>query len=159
MGVSGCGKTTIGKMLANEFNLPFFDADDFHPAINVEKMSKGIPLNDSDRRPWLLELAEHIKNWNSKKGAVLACSALKENYRKLLFSASDKDHITLIYLHGKKDLIAERLKERSGHYMPPKLLDSQFSDLEEPDNSIQVSINQSPKEILSNILKHLKYSL
>ncbi|TVR16873.1 MAG: gluconokinase [Balneolaceae bacterium] len=155
MGVSGCGKTTIGKMLAEEKNLPFFDADDFHPEENVEKMRNVIPLNDEDRKPWLLNLSQKISEWNRSGGAVLACSALKESYRKLLISKSGQNQVQFIYLQGSKGLISERMKIRTGHYMPAELLDSQFKDLEEPKNALTVSINSDPESISNEILNNL----
>ncbi len=152
MGVSGCGKTTVGKLLAEKINLPFFDADNFHPSENVTKMSSGEPLNDNDRKPWLEILAEKIEKWNRSDGAVLACSALKESYRKLLISKSTD--VQFVYLNGAKDIILQRMKNREGHYMPPDLLDSQFEALEEPgDEAIHVSIKQTPKEIVDRIIE------
>ena len=153
MGVSGSGKTTIGKLLAEKLNLPFHDADDFHPPSNVEKMSSGQPLNDEDRKPWLISLANHIRDWNRDKGGVLACSALKQSYRYLLMSKSSD--VQFIYLKGSKHLILQRMKSRSNHYMPPELLDSQFDALEEPANAVVVSIDQPPKEIVNQILKSM----
>lgn len=150
MGVSGCGKTTVGNLISQESGLPFFDADDFHPPENVEKMKSGEPLNDEDRQPWLEKLATQIEKWNRKKGAILACSALKETYRQLLLSKS-KD-VQFVYLKGNKDTILERMKARKGHYMPPKLLDSQFEALEEPSNAITIFIENSPNEIMRQIL-------
>ena len=155
MGVSGCGKTTVGELLAKKLSLPFFDADDFHPVENVKKMQSGMPLNDDDRKPWLDELARQIKKWNRNDGAVLACSALKEKYRQILRGNSNREDVQIVYLKGTKDLIAERLKQRSGHYMPPELLDSQFAELEEPDRAITVSINNNPENIAQKIINHL----
>lgn len=152
MGVSGCGKTTVGKLLAEKINLPFFDADNFHPSENVTKMSSGEPLNDNDRKPWLEILAEKIEKWNRSDGAVLACSALKESYRKLLISKSTD--VQFVYLNGAKDIILQRMKNREGHYMPPDLLDSQFEALEEPGyEAIHISIKQSPEEIVGRIIE------
>jgi len=153
MGVSGCGKTTIGKMVAAEKGVPFFDGDNFHPEKNVKKMSQGIPLNDEDRKPWLEILAHQITEWNKLGGAVLACSALKESYRNHLKSQSKYDQVQFIYLKGSKDLISERLHKRSGHYMPADLLDSQFNDLEEPKDAITISVDGEPKTIAHEILK------
>lgn len=154
MGVSGSGKTTVGELLAERFNLPFYDADDFHPPSNVEKMSSGQPLNDEDRKPWLLTLTNHIRDWNNKNGAVLACSALKQNYRDLLKSKSPD--VYFIYLQGSKRLILERMKNRNNHYMPTELLDSQFDALEEPAKAIVVPIDQDPEEIVNQILKSMR---
>jgi len=103
MGVSGCGKTTVGELLAKKLSLPFFDADDFHPVENVKKMQSGMPLNDDDRKPWLDELARQIKKWNRNDGAVLACSALKEKYRQILRGNSNREDVQIVYLKGTKD--------------------------------------------------------
>lgn len=154
MGVSGCGKTTVGKMLADKLHQPFYDADDFHPPENVKKMGSGKPLNDDDRKPWLENLANQIKEWNNNSGAILACSALKESYRCLLISKS-KD-VQFVYLKGDRDTILKRMKARQGHYMPPELLDSQFEALKEPDSSITVSIDKTPKELVREIVNHPK---
>ena len=154
MGVSGSGKTTIGKWLANDIGLPFYDADDFHPEANIEKMKSGQPLNDEDRFPWLTILAESILEWNKKKGAVLACSALKKSYRGLLTS-DNKSRCCFIYLKGSKKRISERLNQRDEHYMPPELLDSQFAALQEPQDAITVSIDQTPNEIVEECKKRL----
>lgn len=154
MGVSGCGKTTTGKILSKNIDKPFYDADDFHPQRNVEKMKSGQPLNDEDRYPWLTILSEHISKWNKKNGAILACSALKKSYREILKPHPQSD-IIFIYLKGSKEIISERLNKRSGHYMPPDLLDSQFADLEEPEKAITVSIDQSPAEVVDEIMKKL----
>jgi len=156
MGVSGCGKTTVGLKLAEKLNLPFFDADDFHPDENVKKMESGIPLNDDDRAPWLEELSRQIKKWNKKKGAVLACSALKKKYRELLKANSGPNEVLFVYLKGSKELILNRLKKRSGHYMPPDLLDSQFADLEEPEDALFIPIYNSPEKISDRIIANLK---
>lgn len=160
MGVSGCGKTTIGTLLANKLSLPFYDADNFHPQSNVDKMRSGNPLDDDDRAPWLNNLAKCIGEWNQTGGAVLACSALKNSYREVLKRnpAGFDNLIMFIYLKGSKENIHQRLKDREGHYMPPELLDSQFHDLEEPKHAITVNINQSPELILKYILKHLDLS-
>lgn len=109
MGVSGCGKTTIGKQLALEQGLPFFDADNFHPKANIEKMKNNLALNDSDRLPWLNTLAEKIYEWENNEGAVLACSALKESYRAIL--TSKQSNILWVFLTGTFDLIIDRLKK------------------------------------------------
>jgi len=154
MGVSGSGKSTVGKMLAERLGLPFYDADDFHPPSNVEKMSSGQPLNDADRKPWLLALANHVRDWNNTNGAVLACSALKKSYRDLLKSKSPDVHF--IYLKGSRRLILQRMKNRSNHYMPPELLDSQLDTLEEPAKAIIVPIDQSPEAIANQIHKAMR---
>lgn len=149
MGVSGCGKTTVGTLLANEKNIPFFDADDFHPKENIRKMKAGNPLNDNDRKPWLNILSEKIRDWNDDSGAVLACSALKKSYRKILTSKTSA--VTFIWLDGSYDLINSRMQDREGHYMPPDLLQSQFDALEPPSEAVKVSIDQPPDNILAEI--------
>ena len=152
MGVSGSGKTTIGRMLASELGIPFYDADGFHPPDNIKKMSSGRPLDDQDRKPWLETLAREIRKWNSNDGAVLACSALKKSYRVILASKSRDEDVQFIYLKGDRDTILKRMKSRSGHYMPPELLSSQFDALEEPADAISVSINKTPQVIVNEIL-------
>lgn len=149
-GVSGSGKTTLGSQLAKKLRLPFFDADDFHPTANVEKMTQGIPLTDHDRQPWLEHLAERIQHWESEGGGILACSALREQYRQMLQVVP-----TIIWLHlkGQKELITERLSLRIGHYMNPGLLDSQLDTWEEPGYGIHIDISKSPDEMVNEILK------
>ena len=154
MGVSGCGKTLIGKKLSGEINLPFYDADDFHPKANIEKMKNGIPLNDDDRWPWLESLADHMKEWDVKGGAILACSALKESYRVLLTNHSGVP-VQYIYLKGTKSLIANRLKKRHGHFFDESLLDSQFQALEEPEQALVADIDQTPDEIVKEIVSSI----
>jgi carbohydrate kinase (thermoresistant glucokinase family) len=154
MGVSGCGKTTVGKRLANKLDLPFYDADDFHPFENIEKMKSGEPLTDADRHPWLAALSWEIEKWNQGDGAVLACSALKKNYRAIL-NPDISDQVQFVYLKGSEELILNRMQQREGHYMPPELLRSQFEALEEPEKAITVSIEMSPEKIVERILKEL----
>ncbi|MEO9474971.1 MAG: gluconokinase [Cyclobacteriaceae bacterium] len=154
MGVAGSGKSTIGQMLAKQLGLPFADADEFHPQSNIEKMRSGTPLNDDDRRPWLEILAQTLYERELEGGIVLACSGLKSDYRKVLNSKS-KNPPTYVYLKGSKDLIMQRMKQRSGHFMPQELLDSQFDTLEEPQDAIIVGIESQPEFIVSEILKNL----
>ena len=153
MGVCGCGKTTIGKLISEQFNLPYFDADDFHSETNVNKLSNGIALNDTDRKPWLETLADNIKIWDKNKGAVLSCSALKESYRELLASKVDVMH--WVVLQGNFDLILARLKSRQNHYMNPDLLQSQFDTLEIPKYGIHINIENTPEDIVATILSKL----
>lgn len=152
-GVSGCGKTTIGKQLSKKTDIPFFDADDFHPKSNIDKMTKGLPLNDNDRLPWLLSLSNKMDLWAKKKGAILGCSALKESYRELLTSKFSK--VTWVHLSGSPDLIKNRIEQRSGHFMNADLLVSQFNDLEIPEYGIHIDISGSPKKIIDTIFSKL----
>jgi gluconokinase len=131
MGVSASGKTSFGGALARRLSFEFIDADELHPPANVQKMSRGIPLDDEDRRPWLDLVANRIEEWSrAGRRGVVACSALKRAYRQRL-RAAHKDLI-LIYLHGERRLLEERMKSRHGHFMPTHLLDSQLATLEEP---------------------------
>jgi gluconokinase len=158
MGVSGCGKTTIGNLLAQRLGWTFKDADWFHPASNIDKMEKGIPLTDDDRWPWLEKIAVWIGNaCRSGERGVIACSALKRRYRDILIG--DRDAVRLIYLKGDEALIARRVATRHEHFMPPDLLHSQFVALEEPgpdENPVIVSIEPTPDEIVSRILSALE---
>jgi gluconokinase len=127
MGVSGSGKTTVGAALAQRLRVPFADADDFHPAANIAKMSAGIPLDDDDRRPWL----EAIAAWllaHDPSGGVASCSALKRSYRDILRTGSARTFF--LHLHGDRDVLAQRVAARPAHFMPAALIDSQFATLE-----------------------------
>ena len=155
MGVSGCGKTSVGKMLANILGWDFYDADDFHPPANISKMANGIPLDDSDRVPWLAALHDLISsNLKHSEPGVLACSALKEQYRQKLIKGNDK--VQLIYLKGTYDLIWSRMIVREEHYMKPHMLQSQFDALEEPANALTIDISSSVEEIVREILKYTR---
>lgn len=154
MGVSGCGKTTIGKRLAHELNIPFYEGDAFHPPSNVEKMSGGSPLTDEDRKSWLAALANLINlTLESGEEGVLACSVLKKIYRDRL--RANPENVQFIYLKGPYELIFSRIKERPSHYMPIDLLKSQFDDLQEPENALTIKIDQTPEEVISEILTFL----
>jgi len=154
MGVSGSGKTTIGHKLSAATGMPFFDGDDFHPPANKEKMKAGQPLNDDDRKDWLIRMNELAKEQSQQKGAIIACSALKEKYRKVL---SDKieSQVKWVLLHGDFSLIQKRLEARKGHYMPASLLQSQFDTLEEPGDAIVIEIENDPEEIVADILRQI----
>lgn len=155
MGVTGSGKTTVGKLLANRLSIPFLDADDFHSKENVKKMSDGVPLTDEDRHPWLSSISEALEEKEKAGGAVLACSALKVAYRALL-QQSVSSKIIWVHLEGKEELILERLKKRTQHFMPASLLSSQFATLESPIDAHSCSIENSPEDIVEEILKKLK---
>ncbi len=149
MGVTGSGKTTIGRGLARELGWEFDDADDFHPAANVLKMARGVPLDDADRAPWLDTLRELVRaRVRRGENAVLACSALKESYRERLLV---DETVKLVYLKGEYGLIRERLRERRGHFMKASLLDSQFDALEEPGQGLRVDVSSPPEEIIKLI--------
>ncbi|MGI9530263.1 gluconokinase [Lutimonas sp.] len=150
IGVSGCGKSTIARNLSKSLGIPYYDADDFHPPENVEKMKGGQPLNDEDRASWLTTLSGHLQEWEQKEGAILACSALKEKYRAVLSRGLKECH--WVFLSGDYELIYERISKREGHYMNESLLKSQFEALEVPSYGIHIDINKSPTEIV-NIIK------
>ncbi len=155
MGVSGSGKTSVGKSLAKHLGWDFYDADDFHPPENVAKMAKGISLTDSNRAPWLAALHELISfSLAQNRPGVLACSALKERYRQKLLEGNDG--VQLIYLKGSYDLIRSRMSARKDHYMKPQMLQSQFETLEEPVNALIVDITPSVDEILKVILQNME---
>ncbi|MEG4507431.1 gluconokinase [Microcoleus sp. F6_B4] len=154
MGVSGSGKTTVGKLLAQSLNWDFSDADDFHPSANIDKMSRGIPLEDADRLPWLLQLQAAIDRWLlENKNVVLACSALKASYREML--CRDQQRMKIVYLKGSFQLLATRLKNRENHYMKADLLLSQLEILEEPLDAMIVDASQPLELIVSQIKNHL----
>jgi len=154
MGVTGSGKTTIGKLLSAAMGWPFYDADDFHSADNVRKMASGVPLTDEDRNPWLQELRELISKHNERgENGVLACSALKEAYREVLAAGTD---VAVVYLKAHPDLIRSRLDSRSGHYMPKRLIESQFVDLEEPRESIIIDAAWPAEQAVGTIRSRLE---
>ena len=153
MGVCGCGKTTVGRLLAERLGVPFHDADDFHPRANVERMRRGEALTDDDRRPWLEELATAIAAWNRAGGAVLACSALKRSYRAMLGAHDNK--VSYVYLKGSADIIRQRMAGRTDHYMNPALIESQFATLEEPKDAIVEDVRRSPAEIADSVLARI----
>ena len=156
MGVSGCGKSTVAEQLAKATGGDFLDADDFHPPANKAKMSAGIPLCDEDRWGWLDALNAELKiRAESQAPLFLACSALRRAYRKRL--SADLSSLRYLYLRGSKELIRSRMEARSGHFMPPALLDSQFAALEEPDSSeaVVVSIDQPLPSVVTGLLERI----
>lgn len=157
MGVSGCGKTTVGRLLATQLGLPFHDADDFHSPQAISKMAAGIPLDDLDRAPWLQTLASRIAEWNKGNGAVLACSALKESYRCIL-TGMGKEKATFICLVADKALIQSRLAGRSCHFFNPRLLQSQFDTLEMPTDAVTINADQQPEAICMHLVEILRAS-
>jgi gluconokinase len=145
MGVSGSGKSTVGALLAERLGVDFLDADAFHPPENVAKMAAGVPLTDADRRPWLERLNAEL---GKRKDAVLACSALKESYRRTL--AQDID-CRFVHLRGPIELIRARMQHRQHRYMPASLLESQFATLEAPASAIEVNIAEAPADCVEAI--------
>ena len=158
IGVSGCGKTTIGIELAKRLGCVFSDGDDFHPEANIEKMSGGVPLTEADRVPWLKNLRRNIEQClDSGENLVLACSALSRPSRDIL--RVNVNDVRFVYLQGSKELIGQRLKGRKGHFMSSDLLDSQFDALQEPESAIVVCVTQSPQEIVAHICGELRLAL
>ncbi|TFH43943.1 MAG: gluconokinase [Lysobacterales bacterium] len=156
MGVSGSGKTTVGKLLAQRLDWAYFEGDEFHSAGNIEKMSKGIALNDGDRLPWLASIKKTIDQcFQCGSNAVVACSALRSRYRCIL--AANVSEIRFVYLKGDWAIIRQRMAFREGHYMKAGLLESQFDSLEEPDDAIVVDIGNSPQRIVSHIERELNF--
>lgn len=154
MGVVGAGKTTVGRMLAEQQGWQFADADDFHPQANIDKIRHGISLTDADRQPWLDRLRKAIEEWiKDGSNLVLACSALKENYRQILDVGPA---VQFVYLKGSASLIAKRLRSRHGHFADEQILASQFEDLEEPKAAIVEDVSQIPEEIVADIRQKLK---
>jgi gluconokinase len=162
MGVSGAGKSTVGRPIAARLDCPFRDADSFHPPANIAKMSRGEPLTDEDRWPWLQAIADWIgKHRAAGTTCVVTCSALKRIYRDIVTDKQRPD-VRLVYLKGDFDLVEVRLKARTGHFMPPGLLRSQFGALEEPtadEHAIVVSIDATPQEIAACAIEALKAPL
>jgi len=154
MGVSGCGKSTIGKLLAQDLNMPFFDGDDFHPEANITKMSSGQSLNDNDRQGWLETLNDLAKTQLINTSCVIVCSALKQKYRDIL-SSDIQNETKWIHLAGSFDQIFERVNSRADHFMPSELLKSQFDILEEPKDAIEVDISLTPEKIIKKIKQEL----
>ncbi len=151
MGVSGAGKTTIGRLLAERLGGRFLDGDDLHPEANRRKMAAGVPLDDADRLPWLDRVRDAMETDRGPGPLVVACSALKASYRAHL----GRGLYRLVYLHGAPGLIRRRLGDRTGHFMPARLLDSQFAALEEPADALVVEIDGPPEAIVERIVAGL----
>lgn len=157
MGISGVGKTSVGRLVADGLGLPFHDADDFHSEANRRKMAAGVPLGEADRRPWLEDLARRMREWDADDGgAVVACSALRKEYRRQLAAASP-GAVRFVFLDVPRDVARARLAARRGHYMPPSLLDSQLATLERPgpDEALQVDAGGTPEETARAVLQAL----
>jgi gluconokinase len=156
MGVSGAGKTLIGARLARALDVAFVEGDDLHPPANVERMTAGIPLTDEDRHGWLIAIAARLRDAKrAGVGLVVACSALKRRYRELLRSVGAGD-VRFVYLKGSRALLAERMAQRPGHFMPPALLDSQLAALEEPVSAERAwvcDIRETPDTIVADLVK------
>jgi gluconokinase len=156
MGVSGAGKTLIGAQLARGLDVAFVEGDDLHPAANVERMTAGIPLTDENRHGWLIAIAARLRDAKrAGVGLVVACSALKRRYRELLRSVGAGD-VRFVYLKGDRALLAERMAQRPGHFMPPALLDSQLATLEEPVSAERAwvcDIRETPDAIVADLVK------
>ena len=156
MGVSGSGKTTVGKLLAGQLGWSYVEADDFHPPANVEKMRAGVPLTDADRRPWLDALRVRVDAACERgENAVLACSALKHAYQEYL-ERDEPDCVSYVYLHGTEAAIRERLDARKGHFMNPSLLHSQFEALEPPAHALRVEVSAAPDAVVAEIRQKLR---
>lgn len=154
MGVSGCGKSLIGSRVAEQLGGVFEDADDFHSEANKAKMRAGTPLTDDDRWPWYATLRARIEEMRAKTPVyVLACSALKAVYRERLRGADAGEEIAFVLLNGSREVIHQRLAARKGHYMPASLLDSQLAILEITPDLTTVSLEQTPEQILSQVLQ------
>lgn len=151
MGVSGSGKTTVGTALAEELGVDYAEADSFHPKENIDKMTSGRPLTDTDRRPWLRSIARWIRE-HAEAGGVVTCSALKRDYRDVLRTGGE---VWFLHLHGDRELLASRMRTRSGHFMPVSLLESQLADLEPltaDEHGLTVDVAAAPESILNRVL-------
>lgn len=157
MGVSGSGKTTVGKLLAERLGWQYQEGDALHPPENVAKMSTGTPLTDADRIPWLHRIAARIDDWRSRgESGVVTCSALKRTYRDIIIG--ERPDVGLVHLKGSRELIGQRMAARKGHFMPAALLDTQFATLQEPapeERAIVVDVGGTPAEIVDEIVRRL----
>ncbi|HQS24792.1 MAG: hypothetical protein B7Y11_06915 [Sphingobacteriia bacterium 24-36-13] len=158
MGVSGCGKTTIGTLLSKETGYPFFDGDQFHPSVNIEKMAAGIPLNDEDRIPWLNSIKDFAEKKVMERSIIIACSALKQSYRDILANIPSAN-CAFVLLQGTEEILLGRLQNRVGHFMQANLLASQLEILEMPSNALLIHINQTPTKIVEQIIDKLPITL
>lgn len=158
MGVSGSGKSTVGKAIADHFKASFIDGDDLHPRVNIIKMKSGIPLDDEDRKPWLERINDVFFSFeNRHQSGVVVCSALKKKYRDMLREGNEG--LIFVHLYGSKDLIRERMSRRQGHFMKEEMLNSQFAALEFPDSEadvINVDISGSPEEIVKKAVSQIE---
>lgn len=156
MGVSGSGKTTISERLSERLDIPFYDSDEFHPEENIKKMSRGIPLNDDDRQPWLKAIHNFVEKELCHGSLIIATSALKESYRKVLVENLSRGQVRWIFLQGSYDLVYSRISQRKGHFMPESLLKSQFEILEMPhDHVITADVDNTPDEIVDEIVRNI----
>lgn len=156
MGVSGSGKSTVGAALSEALGIPYRDGDDLHPAENIAKMSRGEPLDDADRWPWLQAVARALADM--PEGGIIGCSALKRRYRDLIRDTAAVP-VTFVHLAGSRDVIAERMAHRPGHFMPTSLLDSQFAALEPPgadEGAVTVDIDASVGDVVAEIVKAVR---
>ena len=154
MGTTGAGKTTVGEMLASDLHWAFLDADNFHPPANVEKMSRGVPLDDADRVPWLAAIhAELLRQTAARNSCVLACSALKQSYRDTIGAGLD---MKIVYLKGTYEEMRAHILARHGHFAGEGILAGQFRDLEEPKNALVVPVTHSPQQIVQDIKRGLQ---
>lgn len=155
MGVCGCGKTTVGRLLARSLGCTFIDGDDLHPTANIRKMAAGTPLTDADRRPWLERVRACIDEARAScRPVVVACSALKTSYRRIL--GTEATDVLLVFLHGSEELLQERLEARPGHFMPPGLLASQLETLEVPRRCLALDVTAPPDALVEQVLAHLR---
>jgi len=154
MGVAGSGKSTVGRLLAIQLGWPYHEADDFHSPANREKMSRGLPLDDADRAPWLATIHQAMAACvRNHQPAVFTCSALKEKYRQVLCAGLPE--IGVVHLSGNRELLLSRLQGRSGHYMKPAMLESQLAALEPPVGALNLDISLSPEALVAAIRRRL----